>query len=105
MTDVFFDNIFTDYAFHQKIQRAAVDLRRAYGQLQSVVGQSKAHLDMLLRTGRDRANDLENSREALERTRREIMERAGGVAPPTYTSAPTGGTQTVAHAPAPAYHE
>lgn len=105
MSDVFFDNIFTDYAFHQKIQRAARDLQRAYGQLQSVVQQSQGHLDMLARTGHDCANNLESTRGALERTRREIMEQAGGVAPPTYTSAPAGGSTTVASAPAPAYRE
>jgi hypothetical protein len=91
MSDVFFDNIFTDYAFHQKIKAAAVQLQRAYAQLQGVTRQSQAHLEGLLRDGRERAHTLEGARNTLELTRRQIMERAGGVAPPTYRP-PAGAT-------------
>ncbi|CAK9781279.1 hypothetical protein CC85DRAFT_286082 [Cutaneotrichosporon oleaginosum] len=93
MSDVFFDNIFTDYAFHQKIKAAAVQLQRAFLQLQDVTRQSQGHLEGLLRDGRDRAHTLEGARNTLELTRRQIMERAGGVAPPTYappSAAPAG---------------
>lgn len=105
MSDVFFDNFFTDYMFHQKIQQAAMDLRRALGQLQSVVGQSQQHLENLSRQGRDRANALESARGKLESTRRGIMEGAGGVAPPTYTAPGPNPNAPPPSGPAPSYHQ
>lgn len=105
MSDVFFDNIFTDYRFHQQIQRAGMDLRRALGELQHVVGQSQQHLENLTRQGRDRGNALESARGDLERTRRNIMEGAGGLAPPTYTAPGPDPNAPPAAGPAPAYHQ
>ncbi|BEJ15982.1 hypothetical protein CspHIS471_0505870 [Cutaneotrichosporon sp. HIS471] len=84
MSDVFFDNPFTDYAFHKKIQIAIGNLQIASHQLANVTRQSQARLDGLLQEGRECAMFLESSRSGLRQTRREIMERAGGIAPPTY---------------------
>ncbi|GMK55575.1 hypothetical protein CspeluHIS016_0206310 [Cutaneotrichosporon spelunceum] len=84
MSDVFFDNPFTDYAFHRKIQAAIGRLQTGINQLADVTRQSQAHLDGLMRDGRERAVILESSRSALDEMRKNIMMRAGGVAPPTY---------------------
>ncbi|BEI92860.1 uncharacterized protein CcaverHIS019_0504880 [Cutaneotrichosporon cavernicola] len=84
MSDIFFDNPFTDYAFHKKIKTAVGDLQRASLQLADVTRRGQARLDSLLQEGQEAAMFLESSCSGLRQTRREIMERAGGIAPPTY---------------------
>ncbi|KAL1407974.1 hypothetical protein Q8F55_004771 [Vanrija albida] len=75
-SDVVFDNFFTDYAFHQKIQAAGRQLHQVRQGVVGMVAQSNAHRDGLLSLVPAKAGKLESAREALEDVRRDIMERA-----------------------------
>lgn len=73
--DVFFDNIFTDMAFHQKIQRSAEELKRAAYQL---VQEQNAGEQRLLDLGREMSfasRKLEQARKQLQTLREGIFER------------------------------
>lgn len=95
MGDIFFDNIFTDMAMHDKIQASAKNLQRCHLELREVLSQSLNHLHGLEAQSRSVEGELNGTRERLKRVRREIMERAGetlplytGNAPPGYVPPP-----------------
>jgi hypothetical protein len=44
MGDIFFDNIFTDMAMHDKIQASAKRLQQSHLELREVLSQSLNHL-------------------------------------------------------------
>lgn len=75
-SDVVFDNFFTDYAFHQKIQAAGTQLRQVLQGLKGMLELSKKHLGGLQILARTSGDRLEAARERLEGVRRTIMERA-----------------------------
>ncbi|KAJ9114981.1 hypothetical protein QFC22_005309 [Naganishia vaughanmartiniae] len=89
MSDVFFDNIFTDYAFHQKIQGAVTRSRHVHEELRKVCGQSQGHLNALKERGRQAEAELNSTRKRLEEIRKEIMQRAGEPLP-TYQPRASG---------------
>lgn len=95
MGDIFFDNIFTDMAMHDKIQSSAKNLQRSHLELREVLSQSLNHLHGLEAQSRSVEGELNSTREVLKRVRKEIMERAGetlplytGGAPPGYVPPP-----------------
>jgi hypothetical protein len=95
MGDIFFDNIFTDMAMHDKIQQSAKRLQISHLELREVVTQSLSHLHGLEAQSRSVEGELNGARERLKGVRRGIMERAGeslpvytGGAPPGYVPPP-----------------
>lgn len=95
MSDVMFDNIFTDMAFHRKIEDAQLSLNRVRQRLAQVVAQSAAHLAGLQKDGAAAGRALEKARKELDSLREQIMLQAGGARigadgteiPPTYGEA------------------
>nr|OQO29811.1 hypothetical protein B0A51_03250 [Rachicladosporium sp. CCFEE 5018] len=77
MSDMFFDNIFTDMAQHERIQGSAMQLQRADDQLKEQVrlqlGRAGGVRDQLAQA----KQDTENAREELQRIRAETFETYG----------------------------
>jgi septal ring factor EnvC (AmiA/AmiB activator) len=73
MSDMFFDNVFTDMAFHQKIQAAASRLAQRRRELHAIVASFSAHLQALHDDSRKAETDLNKTRRDLEKVRREIL--------------------------------
>lgn len=86
MSDVFFDNIFTDYNFHRRIQASAAELQRQALGLQQILLHSAQRVGELQRQTRQAGADLESAREVLETTRETIMVNAGNAPPPVYAA-------------------
>ncbi len=76
MSDMFFDNIFTDYSFHKKIQAAAQGMAQRRALLRDVLGQSQGHLNGLQQQMRQNEEAMDRTRSELERIRRDILLRA-----------------------------
>lgn len=109
MSDVFFDNIFTDMAFHQKIAASAADLDHAYSRLKTerIAVQQRADNAgaQLLET----SQTLEQARIALDSFRRKTFERIfregaepSSDQPPSYGTVPAITGQPPATAAPPA---
>nr|OQO28484.1 hypothetical protein B0A51_03296 [Rachicladosporium sp. CCFEE 5018] len=77
MSDMFFDNIFTDMAQHERIQGSAMQLQRADDQLKEQIrlqlGRAGGVRDQLVQA----KQDTENAREELQRIRAETFETYG----------------------------
>lgn len=69
MSDVFFDNIFTDMAFHEKIKASQVEQERAHRDLDAQFVSAKQRLETLKQQLKQLATTLEGSRVALQQTR------------------------------------
>jgi hypothetical protein len=83
ITDVFFDNIFTDLAFHQKIQASAVDLQRAAAVLRHNV-QASQQRSADSKTQMTQVSEwLAEERKQLQKIRGEIFSRLAQP-PPAY---------------------
>lgn len=93
ISDVLFDNIFTDMAQHERIKNSQAQMLRARDHLESIrrehlqtVQNAKAQLTQA-------ANQLEEARKELQQTRSEAFERLAGTGnagtdqepPPAYT--------------------
>lgn len=96
MTDVFFDNIFTDMAFHDEIKRGRAEVQRfamaLKEQLQAAEGRQKSIKGQL----KTRQMELEQARKELQEERGRAFERYaseqggnthGGDLPPAYDEA------------------
>jgi len=84
MSDVFFDNVFTDMAFHDKIKQSMGELQRAAGVLAQQVDEARQRCAGLERELDVVAMALEESRSALQEAREVAFEqvlggRGGGV--------------------------
>ena len=75
MSDVLFDNIFSDMAFHEEISRGRVEVDRTVNWLERQLQQSKRRSDGLQEERKHRASSLENARVALQRARQDAFER------------------------------
>lgn len=78
MSDVFFDNIFTDMAFHDKIKTSREELVRATGVLGAQLKAAGERQQALDREAKDKALALETSRTELQKAREEIFESTVG---------------------------
>lgn len=78
MSDVFFDNIFTDMAFHDKIKQSAIELQRAAASLDQQAGAAKQRHADLSQNLPQLARTLEDSRAALQKARELAFERVAG---------------------------
>ncbi|KAI0175847.1 hypothetical protein GGR52DRAFT_332783 [Hypoxylon sp. FL1284] len=75
MSDVFFDSIFTDMAFHDKIKDSREELYRTRDALHSEIARAKArHRDVEQETNAHAAA-LKTAREELQKARERIFER------------------------------
>ncbi|KAI2468769.1 hypothetical protein F4781DRAFT_250114 [Annulohypoxylon bovei var. microspora] len=73
--DIFFDNIFTDMAFHEKIKDSRASLERAWGCLLYQLAQAKSRHQEAREEMNVHAAALKTSREELQKARERIFER------------------------------
>ena len=77
MSDVFFDNIFTDMAFHEKIKQSQMEQEKAHEDLNGQLAAAKQRYDSLNQQLKQLAGNLENARVTLQQVRQEAFQRAG----------------------------
>ena len=75
MSDVFFDNIFTDMAFHEKIKASPAEQEVAHRDLDAQFISAKQRLEYSKQQLKSLADHLESSRVALQQTRQEVFAR------------------------------
>lgn len=75
MSDVLFDNIFTDMNFHSKIQAAELSLRKAHDNLLRQGEAAMSRSDDLKIQARDAEGVLQQARKDLDRVRQEVFRR------------------------------
>lgn len=82
ISDVFFDNIFSDMAFHEKIKASTAEVERCAYALDLDLEDSRSRHRALSMDLQDKARKLEESRLALQKAREEAFETtlAGTVA-------------------------
>jgi len=73
MSDVFFDNVFTDMQFHEKIKQSQFELGRAEKNLQVQRGNAESRSSTLNGELRQQAQDLELARVALQKVREDAF--------------------------------
>ncbi|TLD24737.1 hypothetical protein PspLS_05375 [Pyricularia sp. CBS 133598] len=78
MSDVFFDNIFTDMAFHEKIRQSQQQVHRCLDAHTKLVKESKERYDQLKGELKEREVMLSSARSALQEARAEVFRRIGG---------------------------
>lgn len=78
MSDVFFDNIFTDMAFHDKIKQSMVELQRAAAALDQQADLARQRHDGSSKELSQLSRSLEDSRVALQKARELAFERVAG---------------------------
>ncbi|KAI1260560.1 hypothetical protein F5Y18DRAFT_250665 [Xylariaceae sp. FL1019] len=86
MSDVLFDNIFTDMAFHDKIKESRTEVQRCHKALLAQlppVGQRCKNLDQDARAKKDLLN---TARDELQQSRQRIFERLGSSYDPSNDS-------------------
>lgn len=86
LSDVLFDNIFTDMAQHDRIKASERDIAQAVQQLQGQLQEQQGRVGQAERRLKEAKDGLEGDRKELQRIRVEAFERlAGGEsAPPPY---------------------
>ncbi|WPG98146.1 Hypothetical protein R9X50_00093200 [Acrodontium crateriforme] len=86
LSDVFFDNIFTDMAMHDRIKDSNAQLENAALALEKEINQQKQRVVGARGQVSQVSSDLENARKELQRVRAEAFERLAGQAdvPPPY---------------------
>ncbi|KAJ2965310.1 hypothetical protein NQ176_g10677 [Zarea fungicola] len=81
MSDVFFDNILTDYAFHQEIKRGQQEIMRCYACLQDLGhAADKRRMELEVQLKRQE-QELKTARADLQRARQGVFQsvlRSGG---------------------------
>lgn len=73
MSDVFFDNIMTDYAFHQEIKRGQAELARCYNCLQDLGSSADNRRRTLQEQLRRQEQELTAARAELQRAREDVF--------------------------------
>ncbi|KAH6648634.1 hypothetical protein BKA67DRAFT_369262 [Truncatella angustata] len=87
MSDVFFDNIFTDMAFHDKIKDSKTELHRCLDVLNAQLQGASSKFKDLDQDQKNKSSSLDQARSDLQKTRQQIFERSTGedsAAPPSY---------------------
>lgn len=75
MSDVLFDNIFTDMAFHEKIEQSFAELQRAARNLDAQLSMARDRKTSLHNEAAQASAQLEAARTELQRVRQETFER------------------------------
>ena len=96
MSDVLFDNIFTDMAQHDRIRNSTAQMDQALRHLGSIMSEQNTRLQHAQEQHWQASRQLEDARGELQRIRSEAFERFGGGpngagygqsdAPPAYTA-------------------
>ncbi|KXT17658.1 hypothetical protein AC579_9048 [Pseudocercospora musae] len=91
-SDVMFDNIFTDMAQHERIQKSEMEMRNAGQQLEAQALEQRNRCAEADKRKGQAGSDLEAARMELQRIRAEAFERVAGSgglgeAPPRYQAA------------------
>lgn len=87
LSDVLFDNIFTDLAFHQKIQQSEANVRLANNRLKEERKGVFNRQQDLKRTINAAEKELNDARNELQRVRQQAFETVSGSRPPAYDEA------------------
>lgn len=74
MSDVFFDNIMTDYAFHQEIKRGQQEVLRCYACLQDLGHSADRRRQELHAQLTNQEQELKTARSDLQRAREEVFQ-------------------------------
>ncbi|KAK4202950.1 hypothetical protein QBC40DRAFT_275596 [Triangularia verruculosa] len=82
MMDVFFDNVFTDMAFHDKIKASRESVLRAAIAMDGQVAAARQRLHELEGELRMREQDMREAREKLQKVRESVFESVAGSTPP-----------------------
>ncbi len=80
MADVFFDNIFTDLAFHDKIKASSAQVQQVAAVMDSLLAAAQARHQQLEAELRTRDKELQDARFALQKERERAFERVAAVA-------------------------
>ena len=75
MSDVFFDNIYTDMAFHDEIKRGRAELDRARKAVDQSLGEATTRYRACEQLLREREGELESTRFALQKAREQAFEK------------------------------
>lgn len=75
MSDVFFDNIFTDMAFHEEIKRSQAQAMRFYNALVEQGNEGVRRRDELAKTLKTQEKELDEAREELQKAREKAFEQ------------------------------
>ncbi|KAK4555730.1 hypothetical protein LTR86_006950 [Recurvomyces mirabilis] len=97
ISDVLFDNIFTDMAQHDRIKSSNAQLQRAFQELQAQLGDQQQRFREAESQTKQASQSLDEARVELQRVRAEAFERLGGrggeagftggdEAPPSYSA-------------------
>ncbi|KAH7318301.1 hypothetical protein B0I35DRAFT_239647 [Stachybotrys elegans] len=78
ISDVVFDNIFTDYEFHQKLKASAEELLRVVNALNSQINETRQRVDSLARELQQRETELRESRFDLQKFRENAFAQVAG---------------------------
>ena len=93
MGDVLFDNVFSDFAQHDRIKESQSQMQMAMDHLQSIIAEQKQRTQAAQEQQRQASRQLEDARSELQGIRSEAFERfaSGGEhaftnadAPPAY---------------------
>ena len=97
VSDVLFDNIFTDMAQHDRITSSTAQVDRALSHLKSIMGEQNGRVRQAEEQHSQASKQLEDARVDLQRIRSEAFDRVGGSygggdyaqsgAPPAYSAA------------------
>ena len=79
VSDVLFDNIFTDMAQHDRIRDSTAQMQRAMSQLQSILAEQRQRLQSSQGQLSEASRQLEEARKELQRIRSEAFERLVGL--------------------------
>ncbi|KAK4175498.1 hypothetical protein QBC36DRAFT_23787 [Triangularia setosa] len=82
MSDVFFDNIFSDMAFHDKIKTSRVGVVRAAMDMDGQVAAARRRLADLEGELKMREQEMREAREQLQKVRERVFESVGDATPP-----------------------
>lgn len=100
MSDVFFDNIFTDMAFHDKIKDSKMQLQKAVAACERSIDAARERSEVSQKEMASRWEALLQARNALQKAREQIFERVIGGGQQQASSAPASGGGSTAAAPA-----
>jgi hypothetical protein len=96
MTDVFFDNIFTDMAFHDKIKGSKVEVTQAEAAVREETARAAGRLQEARAVLEGREGVLRTKRGELQKLREDAFRRVAelGAPPPAYDAPPYGARET-----------
>lgn len=86
LSDVLFDNIFTDLHFHEKIKQSTLEVQKALVRVSEQKKLATQRSDALQRQITQAESDLMEARKALQKVRQEAFEKVGASHPPEYSA-------------------